>query len=63
MSFLNIIFTCKYTHEVSAVPPDSPCILHLSQAFLTSNDDFTARAAIIYVFTARRAVIVHKGKH
>jgi hypothetical protein len=26
MSFVNIIFTCKYTRVVSAVPPDSPCI-------------------------------------
>jgi hypothetical protein len=27
MSFFNIIFTCKYAHGVSAVSPDSPCIL------------------------------------
>jgi hypothetical protein len=26
MSLFYIIFTCEYTHEVSAVPPDSPCI-------------------------------------
>jgi hypothetical protein len=27
MTFFNVIFTCKYTHGVSVVPPDSPCIL------------------------------------
>jgi hypothetical protein len=26
MRFFYIIFTCEYTHGVSAVPPDSPCI-------------------------------------
>jgi hypothetical protein len=27
MSLFYIIFTCEYTHRVSAVPPDSPCIM------------------------------------
>jgi hypothetical protein len=28
MSFFYIIFTSKYTHGVSAVPPESPCIFY-----------------------------------
>jgi hypothetical protein len=26
VSLFYISFTCEYTHEVSAVPPDSPCM-------------------------------------
>jgi hypothetical protein len=30
MGLFYIIFTCEYTHGVSAVPPDSPCIIFFS---------------------------------
>jgi hypothetical protein len=33
MSFFYIIFTSKYIRGVSAVPPDSPCILQILNKF------------------------------
>jgi hypothetical protein len=41
MSSLNIIFTCKYTHGVSAVPPDSPCIYILMTYTTPIDRNFT----------------------
>jgi hypothetical protein len=37
MSLFYIIFTCEYTHGVSAVPPDSPCIQCDSEISLEKN--------------------------